>query len=67
MVPYLGVVFVPFTLIIGTFGVIVSFRRPELGGGKLALTSACLSLAILIFQIFLWWLLYIVPELGHGN
>ncbi len=65
MVPYLGILFIPLTLILGSFGVAVSYNNPHLGGRKLALISMGLSFAVLLMQIFLWWLLYIIPELGR--
>ena len=64
LVPYLGVLFVPLTFLVGGFGYFVSLRQPHLGGRKLALISFGLSFVILAIQIFLWWLLYIIPELG---
>lgn len=66
MVPYLGILFVPFTFFIGGFGYAAALRQPHLGGRKLALMSIALSFAVLAVQIFLWWLLYIIPELGSG-
>jgi len=63
-VPYLGILFVPLTFVVGSFGVIVSFHRPNLGGRKLALVSVALSFVVLIVQVFLWWLLYFIPEIG---
>lgn len=64
MVPYLGILFIPFTFLVGGFGYFVSVRQPHLGGRKLSLISFGLSFAVLVIQIFLWWLLYIIPELG---
>ena len=66
MVPYLGILFIPLTLIIGSFGVVASYQQPKLGGKKLALVSMGLSFVVLLIQILLWWLLYIIPELGKG-
>lgn len=66
MVPYLGILFVPVTLIISSFGVLVSLKNPALGGRKLSLASFGLSFPVLVFQIFLWWLLYIIPELSKN-
>lgn len=66
MVPYLGIIFVPFAIAAGGWGYFVSVRRPFLGGGRLAVFSVGLSFLILTVQIFLWWLLYIIPELGTG-
>ena len=63
-VPYLGILFVPFTLIIGGLGLVISTKNPALGGKKLSLASFGLSFPVLAFQVFLWWLLYIVPELA---
>lgn len=63
-VPYLGILFVPLAFAVGIFGVAVSFRRPSVGGRKLALVSAALSFVVLAIQVFLWWLLYFIPELG---
>ena len=63
-VPYLGILFVPFAFLVGSFGVLVSYRKPYLGGRRLSLVSIGLSFVVLVVQIFLWWLLYIIPELG---
>lgn len=64
MVPYLGILFVPFTLAISTFALLVSLKNPALGGRKLSLASFGLSFPVLGVQILLWWLLYIIPELA---
>lgn len=66
MVPYIGVLFIPFTFIIGTAGIALSYRKPRLGGRRLALVSIGLSFVVLAIQVFFWWLLYIIPELGRG-
>lgn len=63
LVPYIGVLFIPFTIIIGSVGLGVSVRRPGAGGGKLSGASVGLSFAVFGIQVFLWWLLYIIPEL----
>lgn len=63
-VPYLGILFVPMAFLFGSFGVIVSYNQPNLGGRKLALTSVFLSVVVFAVQIFLWWLLSAIPELG---
>jgi hypothetical protein len=65
LVPYLGILFIPFTFLVGGFGYFVSLRQPNLGGRKLALVSFGLSFAVLAVQVFLWWLLYIIPELAR--
>jgi len=63
-VPYLGILFVPFAFLVGGFGVFVSYRKPYVGGRKLSLVSVGLSVVVLVVQLFLWWLLYIIPEIG---
>lgn len=63
-VPYLGILFVPLAFLVGSFGVVVSYRKPYLGGRRLSLASVALSFVVLVVQIFLWWLLYIIPEIG---
>jgi hypothetical protein len=64
MVPYLGILFIPLTFIVGGFGFAIALRQPHLGGRKLTLVSISLSFIVLAVQIFLWWLLYIIPEIG---
>ncbi|MEP6901546.1 MAG: hypothetical protein ABJA66_07330 [Actinomycetota bacterium] len=64
MVPYLGILFIPFTFLIGSFGYVTALRQPQLGGRRLAVISLAVSFIVLAVQIFLWWLLYIIPELG---
>jgi hypothetical protein len=62
-VPYLGILFVPLAFVVAGFGYFVSYRQPNLGGRRLALACVVLSFVVLAVQIFLWWLLYIIPEL----
>ena len=66
LVPYLGILFVPLAFVVGCFGYFVSIRQPHLGGRKLALICIGLSFVVLVVQIFLWWLFYIIPELGKN-
>ena len=63
LVPYLGILFIPATFVIGTVGVGVSIRHPKFGGGRLSLVSMALSVLTLAVQLFLWWLLYKIPDL----
>lgn len=64
MVPFLGILFIPVTFVIGICGVGVSLQHPKAGGKQLSLISMGLSFPILGIQIFFWWLLYIIPELA---
>lgn len=65
LVPYLGILFIPLTLVAGTVGFLIALNHPHLGGRKLSLASVGLSFFVLAVQILLWWLLYIIPELGR--
>jgi hypothetical protein len=64
LVPYLGMLFVPLTVVSGSLGYVISLRRPQLGGGRMAIVSLSLSVAVFGIQLGLWWLLYIIPELN---
>jgi len=65
LVPYLGILFCPFALLTGGFGIFTAYRQPSLGGGKTAVYSIVLSVIIFAVQILLWWLFYIIPEMGR--
>jgi hypothetical protein len=64
LVPYLGILFCPGTLVFGGIGLAISFQKPQLGGRQSSTYSLLLGLIILVVQMLLWWLLYIVPELN---
>jgi hypothetical protein len=64
MVPFLGILFIPVTFVIGIYGVGISLKHPKAGGKRLSLISMGLSFPVLGIQIFFWWLLYIIPELA---
>jgi hypothetical protein len=65
LVPYIDIIFIPLTLVFGSFSLVISAQKPALGGRKLALVSMTLSFVVLAIQILLWWLLYIIPTLGR--
>ena len=65
LVPYLGILFCPGAFLMGGIGVFISHRKPYLGGGRTSIYSIALSVIIFAIQILLWWLLYIIPELGR--
>ena len=64
MVPYLGILFVPLALAIGGFSYFDAQRKREPGDRSTALFCVVLSLMLLVVQIVLWWLLYLIPEIG---
>lgn len=63
LVPYLGILFCPGAILMGGIGLAVSYQKPQLGGRQTATYSICLGAIITAFQILLWWLLYLIPEL----
>jgi hypothetical protein len=63
MVPYLGILFCPGAVVMGGVGMLVSYRKPALGGGRTSAWSIAGGFLVLAFQIFLWWLLYYIPTL----
>jgi hypothetical protein len=65
LVPYLGILFCPGALLLGGIGLAVSYQKPQLGGRQTATYSILLGTVVFGIQILLWWLLYIIPELGR--
>ena len=63
LVPYLGILFVPVTVVFGVIGYSIASRRGE--NGDRSLRAIALSVIVLAVQILLWWLLYVIPTLGH--
>lgn len=59
LVPFVGIVFVPFIFIFGVTGV--------LRGDSSALKAVAAGVLILAVQLVLWWLLYVVPKLNVGG
>ena len=66
LVPYLGILFCPGALLLGTFGLCYSFHSPQKGGRRVAYWSIALGLLILCVQVLLWWALCKVPEWTKG-
>jgi hypothetical protein len=62
LVPYLGILFCPGALLMGGIGLYTSYRSPGRGGRRASYISLWLGLLIFCVQIFLWWLLYKIPE-----
>ena len=62
LVPYLGILFCPGAIVLGGIGLLRSSRAPQRGGRRASSASIILGLVILCVQIFLWWILYKVPQ-----
>lgn len=67
LVPYLGILFCPGALVMGGIGYIRARRTPDGGGRRDSVLGMVLGLVVLGAQIFLWWILYKVPEWSRGN
>ena len=57
LVPFVGVIFVPFVFV---FGVVAVVR-----GERPVFKAIAAGVVILIAQLVLWWLLYAVPKWGQ--
>ena len=62
LVPYLGILFCPGALVMGGVGLLRARRTPQLGGARASTVSIVLGVVILGAQLFLWWILYKIPE-----
>jgi hypothetical protein len=62
LVPYLGILFCPGALLMGGVGLYRSYSAPERGGRRASYFGIIFGLLIFIAQIFLWWILYKIPQ-----
>jgi hypothetical protein len=67
LVPYLGILFCPGAVLMGGVGLLRAQRAPHFGGRRSSLLSIVFGVVILCAQIFLWWILYKVPEWSGRN
>jgi hypothetical protein len=62
LVPYLGILFCPGAVVMGTVGVFRSYSLPPVAGARTTCyISAAVGMVVLIAQLLLWWILYQVP------
>ena len=62
LVPYLGILFCPGAVVVGTVGVVRSYNSPQMAAGRTACyLSAAVGVVVLVAQAVLWWILYQVP------
>ena len=66
LVPYLGILFCPGAVLLGSLGLFYSLRAPQNGGRRAAYASLILGLVILCVQILLWWVIIKMPEWTNG-
>jgi hypothetical protein len=62
LVPYLGILFCPGAFLMGGVGLYKSYRAPERGGRRASYLGLTFALLIFCAQLFLWWILYKVPQ-----
>jgi len=64
LVPYLGIVFCPGAVVLGTVGVVRSYRSQQMSresGRGVCYASTIVGLLVLAVQLLLWWILYQAP------
>ncbi|HEV8426916.1 MAG TPA: hypothetical protein VGQ41_03315 [Pyrinomonadaceae bacterium] len=63
LVPYLGIVFCPGAVVVGTVGLVRSYRSPQAGDSTrgVCYASTIVGLVVLAVQLALWWVLYQAP------
>ncbi|HEY2963987.1 MAG TPA: hypothetical protein VGJ37_16325 [Pyrinomonadaceae bacterium] len=62
LVPYLGILFCPGAVVVGTVGVVQSYRSPQTDAARSACyLSTMIGMVVLVAQLLLWWVLYQVP------
>lgn len=68
LVPYLGILFCPGAVVVGTVGVFRSYNSPHMGAGrKVCYVSTVVGVIVLIVQLLLWWILYQVPTWSQAQ
>ena len=66
LVPYLGILFCPGAVLMGGVGIYNSYRVPERGGRRASAYGVAFGLLIFCAQLFLWWILYKIPQWTKG-
>jgi hypothetical protein len=66
LVPYLGILFCPGALVMGSVGLLQSYRTPNLGDRTSSYLCLAIGSLVLMLQLLLWWILYKVPEWARG-
>lgn len=62
LVPYLGILFCPGAVVVGTVGVFRSYSFGQTRAARrVCYVSTVVGIVVLIVQLLLWWILYQVP------
>lgn len=72
LVPYLGILFCPGAVLVGTIGVFNSYSSRRHSTQTRAARTVCylstiIGMVVLIVQLLLWWILYQVPAWALAN
>jgi hypothetical protein len=68
LVPYLGILFCPGAVVVGTVGVVRSYRTEQTREGRVVCyASTIVGVVVLVIQLLLWWILYRVPAWAAGS
>ena len=63
LVPYLGILFCPGAVVVGTVGVVRSYGSPQpRAARRVCYVSTVVGVVVLIAQLLLWWILYQAPR-----
>ena len=64
LVPYLGIIFCPGAVVLGTVGLVRSYRSAKVSDSTrgMCYASTIAGLIVLAVQLLLWWALYQVPK-----
>lgn len=69
LVPYLGILFCPGAVVVGTIGVVRSYRSDQTGRANrtdntrfVCYVSTIVGVVVLVLQLLLWWIMYRVPS-----
>lgn len=62
LVPYLGIVFCPAAVVLGTVGVVRSYLSQAESARGIYYASLGVGVVVLAVQLLLWWILYQVPR-----
>ena len=64
LVPYLGIVFCPGAVLLGTLGLVRAYSSDKTPGDSarsVCYASTIVGLVVLVVQLLLWWVLYQAP------
>jgi hypothetical protein len=61
LVPFLGILFIPGSVLVGAVGIIYSYHSPHKGGRRASFAAVLFGLVILGVQVFLWWIIIKTP------